>query len=341
MGAPERDNDLLLVLLIAVLVGNEDDPFVDQLLYERIQERLRRSELFDPEIEHLLERALRYPMRRRRRDRLGETREVAISVVEGFRKSFEEATTERIERNTKRLDDSLRDSLRSVSDQLESLSNTHKKLSNAVSEQRELVRALNDDVASYLWLSGTGADISRVQIRRHIPVRVYLSDPVPESNVLHELVYRIVALYETIGFEKADEFPEESGSWWKRLILKSKEVLTSEDVTNRVSKAERAVEVAYLDKPQAEANQHQAEAASSLIAALGQTSTACIQVGSLLLVKASGPEVDNCIIARTLTRAEIKHLEENQSMLKQPEEILEWLQTNEQKRLTSRSSRRS
>ena len=74
---------------------------------------------------------------------------------------------------------------------------------------------------------------------------------------------------------------------------------------------------------------------------LGQTSTACIQAGSLLLVKASDPEGDNCIVARTLTHAEIKQLEENQSMLKRPQEILEWLQTNDQKRLTNRSNRRS
>ena len=182
-----------------------------------------------------------------------------------------------------------------------------------------------------------GVDVAKVALTRYLPLKVFVSDPVPDRITLEKIVNSIETLLNEEGFERADEFPEETGSWWKKLVLRTKNVATHEQVIDRIKKAERAAEIAILDKPQAEANQCQAEAASSLISSLGEIANACIQAGSLLVVKATN-NGKSSIIARTLTPMELKHLEENQAVLRKPGEILEWLQNIGNKRLTKSSS---
>jgi len=86
MASPGNNSELLLLILLLQSLSEEDDPFFGREIYERLRRRLKHSELFDPEIDHLLERRFRYPGRYRDR-RLSEAREVATSVLEGFRRS--------------------------------------------------------------------------------------------------------------------------------------------------------------------------------------------------------------------------------------------------------------
>ena len=64
---------------------------------------------------------------------------------------------------------------------------------------------------------------------------------------------------------------------------------------------------------------------------------ACIQVGSLLLVKITG-NGKTMVIARTLTAKELKLLEENQPMLGCPDRILEWLNNKGDSSFNKRNS---
>ncbi|MCH8532960.1 MAG: hypothetical protein LAT65_19090 [Saccharospirillum sp.] len=321
MAMPGNDSDLLLLFLLLQSVSDEDDPFLGEMLYERIRDRLKRSEFFDPEIDHLLRRKLRYPQKSRSR-RLSESRDIATSVLEGFRRSFEESTNQKI--------DGLEKLIHKIEERTQSLQSD---LSKHKSEAALFRRTAQD----YLWLLGAGIDITKVEVNRYIPVRVYLSDPVPERNILNQLSDSIAQILEDTGFERSDEFPEEKGSWWKRFVFRTKDAVTNKEVTDRVKKGERAIEIAVLDKPQAEANLCQAQAASALISSLANTANACIQAGSLLVVKATNNNNESSIITRTLTPMELKHLEENQAVLRKPEEILDWLQGVEKKRLTNTS----
>lgn len=220
---------------------------------------------------------------------------------------------------------------------IKELRNDTEKISSHLKDYSNELTEYKRDAQDYFWLLGTGADIKHVKLIRYVPVRAYISDPVPKRATLNNLVESIEKLVAEFGFDKTDEFPEEDGSWWKKLVLKTKEAMTQKEVADRLEKVERAAEIAYLDKPQAEANQCQAQAASALITSLKDTNNACIQVGSLLVVKATdnnSGKKDTSIIARTLTPMELKHLEENQAILRKPAEILDWLQNIQKKRLS-------
>ncbi|KJR40830.1 anti-sigma-factor antagonist [Candidatus Magnetoovum chiemensis] len=81
-----------------------------------------------------------------------------------------------------------------------------------------------------------------------------------------------------------------------------------------------------MDKDRAEANKTQAEAISQLIQTLSNIPVACLQIGSLLLIKTSTTNGEASIYARTLTPKEQQDLEDNPSMLNEPERILKLLQ---------------
>ena len=92
-------------------------------------------------------------------------------------------------------------------------------------------------------------------------------------------------------------------------------------MAERLQKLERAAEVTALDKPQAVANKDHATAIATLVKALDKSNQACVQAGNLLLLK-NGDD----IIAKTLSPAELRAVEKNQALLKQPQHLLHKLQ---------------
>jgi hypothetical protein len=70
---------------------------------------------------------------------------------------------------------------------------------------------------------------------------------------------------------------------------------------------------------------NQVEVVSSLVDALKEVPQACLQIGSLLMVKTTGDDGRSMVSARTLTALELRLLEANQPMLRYPDRILEWL----------------
>ena len=168
-----------------------------------------------------------------------------------------------------------------------------------------------------------GIDINEYPVSKFIPVKVYLSEH-PQENI-SEVIDSIGMFIDSIGFLFSDEFPSKRGSWWKSWFGKSKEVMTSEEFTDRLKKGERAIELATLDKVQSEVNKNNSEAASNLIGALADVENAAIQIGSLLLVKVTNSNTSS-IHTRQLTNKEMILLEKNQSLLHQPTTIIEQLE---------------
>ena len=334
--AEPRSTDTELILLLTLLRDFPDDePYLEDLLH-RLFRRLHRNERWDPELEELLVRAFRH---RRRPRHLEDAREVATAVLDGFRRSFREDFIERIEKlsvEVATLGDSTAKRFEELSGEAAKLREAQQEQASRLGSEHAQVIETRETLHDFVWLLSTGTDVRNVATQRYVPVRVYVTDPVPSEAQRSKLLDALFEFFASRGFERSYDLPDESGSWWKKLFLRTKDAATHEQVQKRLRKAERALQNEYLEKPQAEANQMQANAASSLIEALKDTPTACIQVGSLLLVKGPGPDGRPAIIARTLTTTELQALEENQAMLRQPEQVLQWLEgcTNPKGRLT-------
>ena len=252
----------------------------------------------------------------------GEMQEIADYTLRRFLGETEKSVV-------RRLDD--------VGKQLESIEERQSRLVSESVNKNEQLELSKAEIQSYLWLLTTGADIASIDIKRYIPVRIYISDPVPSANELNALMSALDEFSGLIGFEKTGEFPSEQGSWWKQIFYRTKDAVSQKSVHDGLIKVEQAIQTHYLDKPQAEANAHQAQAVCVLVNALKEIPEACIQVGSLLLVKITG-NGKTMVIARTLTAKELKLLEENQPMLGCPDRILEWLNNKGDSSFNKRNS---
>lgn len=184
---------------------------------------------------------------------------------------------------------------------------------------------IRDTLDDLIWKLTYDVDLRAVQMQRRVPMRIFFGDPVPEEFMRDDLLSDLGHILKEAGLYFDYLLPEEKGSWWQKIYLVTGEILTKDEVQKRLDLIEAALKTAYLDKPQAEANQTQADAAAKLISALQNVPNACIQVGTLLLVKVTRQDGTCTVAVRTLTATELKRLEENQSALRRPEEILEML----------------
>lgn len=297
--------ELLVLALFTSETWDSDEQLTDEFLhmfhryYERDRERPR-----DPEFFFLLERLMRrVPSEKRHRfdERLVtlEKRSTeTVSAVERIRARGEEQLA------------TFRASIGASVDEIAS----------KVSASQEAHSELKQDVHGFLVLQSMGLDLSEVPLPRFMPIRVYLSEADPKrilsvSNAVRHLL-------DTFGFVISDDFPEESGSWWKKWFAKTRDAATQPEVIERLKKIERAVELQGLIKPQSEINKNEAEAVAALIKAVENVPTAAIQAGAILLVKTNNPHSGPCIQVRTLTLRELTHLERNQKLLASPQDIL-------------------
>lgn len=181
-------------------------------------------------------------------------------------------------------------------------------------------------LTSWFMESGKGEDALHLPLLRAIPVRIFIGDPVPPRPELEKIIQAVTAFVSGMGFQIGVALPEEKGSWWKSFFFRARKLLTSQEVQRRTAVAEAVLKAHMLDKPQAEANKAQAEGAAALISSLANVRNACVQAGTILIVKRTSPDGESLMWVRTLTINEVRALEENQGMLRRPDSILEWLQ---------------
>lgn len=197
------------------------------------------------------------------------------------------------------------------------------ELEARVTAQQKTASESRRETHSYLALLSMGIDLADAPLSRFLPVRTYLGKDDPSA--IDAITQAIYQLADTFGFEVSDEFPSESGSWFKKFFVKTKEAATSKEVTDRLTKLERALELQGLDKPQAEVDKAKAEAIANLSKAVEGQKQAVIQCGSILLVKTTNAAGECMMQVRTLTHLELAHLERNQNLLKCPETVLDKL----------------
>lgn len=98
--------------------------------------------------------------------------------------------------------------------------------------------------------------------------------------------------------------------------------LTKPEVAQRLARLERALELKALDSQQAGVDRDEAESAARLIEALRDTPEAVMRMGSLLVIKVTGPGGAR-VVARTLTTDEMIAVNQKPSLLESPQDLLD------------------
>ena len=124
-------------------------------------------------------------------------------------------------------------------------------------------------------------------------------------------------------------------SFWRKWSVVSKDVLSNEEVAERLQKAEKALELKYLDRPQSEITSEQVAAAAQLIKALDTVHEAAAQIGSLLVLKRTDSDGRSYIATRTLTYKEMRLLEMHPDLLRQPSLLLNALESTSSQAVSS------
>jgi len=210
-----------------------------------------------------------------------------------------------------------------------------------VDNMRELednLKTANKELHHYLIFQSFGDEAKNISLDRFIPVRVYLSDD--KQDDIEKITNAVDGLLDAFGFQFSDDFPAEKGSWWKTWFAKSKDVITQPEVTDRLEKIERALDVKGLHKPQAEVDKAQAEAIAILTASVKEIPNVAIQAGSILLVKVTDGSGDPSLQVRSLSTKELIFLENNQHLLCKPETVMQSLSCNSSLRQLSKSERK-
>jgi hypothetical protein len=91
-----------------------------------------------------------------------------------------------------------------------------------------------------------------------------------------------------VGYEAQSDVHVERGSIFRTSWTKLKISLSSDEVRTRLTKVERALELAAIDERQAAVDLIESQVVEKLMEALGDVSEACVRIGSLLLVKTHG-----------------------------------------------------
>jgi hypothetical protein len=214
----------------------------------------------------------------------------------------------------------------------------NEEFSSKYEESSKLIERTSDALKTLQWALSVGVRPSETISKHAIPVRIYISE-ITSEDIKSILVGGIVQLLEGLSFESDLDLPGEDGSWWKRFWMQSREIATHEEIQNRLFKIERIAETRLLEKPQAEANKAHASAVATILKSLEHVNSACIQIGNILLVKFAPNKTHASVMVRTLSPVEMRALEKNQTLLKDPATIIQKLEQICSTRSTKRGSR--
>lgn len=185
---------------------------------------------------------------------------------------------------------------------------------------------LTKELHEYFVVTSLGIDPNLIKLHRYLPVRVYLTTN--NTETIAQVSVAVRRLLEEENCEISDQFPARQGSWFKEIWAKTREKMTQPEVQQQLvelgEKTQHAVELATIQKCQAEINRTNSEAVKNVIESMGD-SDGIAQIGSVLVVKTTSRAGKSVIASRTMTTKEMIYLERHQELLMQPQKILKAL----------------
>ena len=140
--------------------------------------------------------------------------------------------------------------------------------------------------------------------RRVVPVAVYLPrGGHSQLAVVREAVSKVVVDCGLL-WEASTVYGSIFQRWW----LQDGKSRTGEELRKMMEETRRALELAALHKPQAEADRNQAEGAAALIKSLERENEAVVLIGSILILKLTTNGASR-IMTRTLSQTELMEIQ--------------------------------
>ncbi len=203
---------------------------------------------------------------------------------------------------------------------LEQINDLNKKIEYCNQEIKNL-NAENINLKEILYNDSSAFD-SKMKIQT-IPIDIYIDTD--DSKIIFGVYSSVLDFLKTIRFEKAFEFNAVKGSWIKKILAKSLDAITSEEVVDRLKEIEYGVEVNTILKQQSEIDKNQSEALSNIIGSLKDIPNAAIRIGALIVVKLTDSEGSVSLQTRTLSIKELHLLNKKPELLQMPKQILQAL----------------
>ena len=208
--------------------------------------------------------------------------------------------------------------------ELHEIRNEISELKKTIGSLKSSVKDLNKEnhfVKEILYSNASSFnDLKKTQT---IPIDIYLDTNEPQE--IFEVYDSVLNFAKSIGFDESVEFEAVKGSWFKRMLVKSQEKLSSEEVMDRLKEAEYGIEVNTILKQQSEIDRNQSEALSNIITSLKDIPNAAIRIGALVVVKLTDEEGAVSLQTRTLSIKELHLLNKKPELLQMPKQILKAL----------------
>jgi len=160
-----------------------------------------------------------------------------------------------------------------------------------------------------------------------IPVGVYLAAPVgDEVQIVEEALNTIC---DRLGFEMLTDNAPIIGSWIHRWLCRSKEAVTSHEVTKRLRQLEEALQLQILGKPQSEMDAALLKGVAEVLKATEQDDLV-IHVGLVFAVRWLNPKTkQRQTIIKSLTPEQFSKLQQSDSLLQDPEAMFQLLKQSD------------
>jgi hypothetical protein len=199
----------------------------------------------------------------------------------------------------------------------------------------ELRAAGGEDAAHTVVLAEPGTELRRLIERYGVPeesaagtaymdVAVYLGSD--DSMVTDQVLAVVDAVVDAMGYDGPYEVDVRRGSVFRRSRAIAKRGIDAADLRTRLAKVERSLELAYLDRRQADVDAIESEAVRRLVDSLKDVPQACLRIGSIFLIKyedVRGP----VLVVRTLSPLEVHALVRFPEVQGNPRTALEALAT--------------
>lgn len=160
----------------------------------------------------------------------------------------------------------------------------------------------------------------------YIPIRVYSKKL--DQKFVAEITDGLISLMTSLDMIVKDEEEPVYKSFLKKWTFKTKEFFSNAEVQKRLEKAERAIELATLNKYQADIDEKIVNAAASIIKSLENVDESVIQIGSFVIVKTNNQSKSRIMI-KQLTQTQLMMLEKNQDLIEKPSDFFELLKRKE------------